>query len=116
MKNPPFIMLPHAVYDSPEFATLSAIDISVLLLLIYKHRHRPSNNGAIPLGTREAALRCRCNQSTALRALAHLQTARLISRTKKGHLTEFGRPDVASRWFLNFFPAPEKAASSEPKG
>jgi len=36
-KHGPFIMLPYAVYDSPEFTKLKPIDIAVLLLLIRKH-------------------------------------------------------------------------------
>jgi hypothetical protein len=97
----PFIRLPHSVYDSPAFATLKPIDIAVLLLLIRKHNGH--NNGGISLGLREAARRCHCSLATACRALASLQKANLVSLTYKGHLVpEFGRPDAASRWRLNF--------------
>jgi hypothetical protein len=101
MKHDPFIMLPYAVYDSPEFAALAPIHVAILLLLVRKHNGR--NGDAISLGTREAAKRCHCSQPTACRALAHLQKAGLISVTYKGHLVpEIGRPDVATRWRLNF--------------
>jgi hypothetical protein len=97
----PFIRLPHAVYDSPAFATIKAIDIAVLLLLIRKHNGH--NNGTISLGLREISRRCHCSLMTAARALDSLQKASLISLTYKGHLVpEFGRPDAASRWRLNF--------------
>jgi hypothetical protein len=106
-KHEPFIMLPHAVYDGPAFATLKAIDIAVLLLLIRKHTGY--NNGGISLGKREAARRCHCSEATAWRALYRLQKANLITATYKGHLVpEVGRPDVATRWKLNFL------AESEP--
>jgi hypothetical protein len=100
-KHDPFIMLPHAVYDSPAFAALKPIDIAVLLLLIRKHNGH--NNGGIALGVREAAKRCHCSQMTACRSFARLQKAGLISATYKGHLVpEIGRPDIATRWQLNF--------------
>ena len=57
-KHDPFIMLPHALYDSQSFAELKPIDIAVLLLLIRKHTGY--NNGGISLGKREAARRCHC--------------------------------------------------------
>jgi hypothetical protein len=110
-KHNPFIMLPHAVYDSPAFAALKPIDIAVLLLLIRKHNGH--NNGAIALGLREVAARCRCSLTTACRSLVNLQKANLISITYKGHLVpEFGRPDVASRWQLNFLADPPKTPKS----
>jgi hypothetical protein len=97
-------MLPHAVYDSPAFAMLLPIDIAVLLLLIRKHNGR--NNGDISLGLREASTRCRCGQTTALRALTNLQSAGLIAIVRKGHLVpQIGRANVASRWRLNFVTA-----------
>lgn len=100
-KHGPFIMLPHAVYDSPTFAALKPIDIAALLVLIRKYNGH--NNGAIPLGVRETARRCHCSQMTACRALARLQEAGLITAAYKGHLVpEIGRPDVATRWKLNF--------------
>jgi hypothetical protein len=102
MSNPDgFIKLPYAVYDSPAFQQLKPIDVAVLLLLIRKHNGH--NNGAISLGLREVVTRCHCSQMTAWRALESLQRASLISRAFKGHLVpEIGRPDVASRWKLNF--------------
>jgi hypothetical protein len=104
-KHEPFIMLPYTLYDSPAFAELKPIDIAVLLLLLRKHNGR--NNGVIPLGIRETAVRCRCSQMTACRALARLQKTGLISISYKGHLVpEIGRPDVASRWKLNFLADP----------
>jgi hypothetical protein len=96
-----FIMLPHAVYDSPTFAQLKPIHVTILLLLIRKHNGY--NNGAIALGVREAAKRCHCSQMTACRALTRLQEDGLITATYKGHLVpEIGRPDIATRWKLNF--------------
>jgi hypothetical protein len=114
-RGPPnghFIMLPHAVYDSPEFKVLSPTDIAVLLLLIRKHNGR--NNGAISLGLTEAATRCRCSRPTALRALNNLQGGGLLKLIHKGHaVAQFGRPNVASRWRLNFVTeAPRKMAEA----
>jgi hypothetical protein len=97
-----FIMLPHAIYDSPAFEVLRPVDIAVLLLLIRKHNGY--NNGDITLGVREAAARCRCGKSAAHRALNNLQTTGMITIVHKGHLVpEIGRANVASRWQLNFF-------------
>lgn len=111
-KSPPFIMLPHSVYDSPAFEALQPIDIAVLLLLIRKHNGH--NNGSITLGVREAAGRCHCSQATACRSFAQLQKADLISVTYKGHLVpEAGRPNAATQWKLNFV---EDLARSVQKG
>jgi hypothetical protein len=105
-KPPPFIKLPYAVYDSPQFDALKPIYITVLLLLIRKFNGH--NNGGISLGKREAARRCHCSEATAWRALDRLQKANLIALTYKGHLVpEIGRPDVASRWRLSFAPEPK---------
>jgi hypothetical protein len=102
-KNPPFIRLPYAVYDCPEFARLSGTDIAVLLLVIRKHNG--SNNGNISLGTREIAGRCGCGQTSAVRSLKALQDAGLVSATYKGHFVpDIGRPNAASRWRLTWLP------------
>jgi hypothetical protein len=96
-----FIKLPYAIYDSREFQALSTTDIAVLLLMVRKHDGY--NNGNISLGLREVVKRCHCSQMTAWRALKNLQAADLITATYKGHLVpEIGRPDVATRWKLNF--------------
>jgi predicted transcriptional regulator len=99
-------MLTHAVFDSLDFeTTLKPIDALVLLLLIRKHNRR--NNGDIALGVRETAARCHCSQMTACRSLERLQKAGLITVTYKGHLVpEIGRPDIATRWRLNFVEDP----------
>jgi hypothetical protein len=102
------------VFDAPEFDKLQAIDVRVLLLLIRKHNGH--NNGAIVLGLREVVNRCHCSQATAWRALNSLQSANLISISYKGHLVpEVGRPDIASRWQLNFVieaPKPKRSSNS----
>jgi hypothetical protein len=114
-QHAPFIMLPYATYDSPTFAALKPIDIAVLLLLIRKHNGH--NNGAISLGLREIVNRCHCSQATAWRALNRLQQANLISRSYKGHLVpEVGRPDVATRWRLNFVPDTPKLRRASNSG
>jgi hypothetical protein len=96
-----YIKLPYTVYDSSAFAALKPVEIAVLLLLIRKHTGY--NNGNISLGVREVVKRCHCSQMTAWRALKNLQAADLITATYKGHLVpEIGRPDVATRWKLNF--------------
>jgi len=100
-KHDPFIMLPYDIYDSAIFAALEPIHIAILLLLIRKHNGH--NNGAIALGVREIEKRCHCSRATAGRALKRLQTDGLITVTYKGHLVpEIGRPDVATRWRLDF--------------
>lgn len=48
-----FIMLAHAVYDSPQFGSLKPIDVAVLLLVMRKYHGY--NNGAIQFGVREVA-------------------------------------------------------------
>lgn len=47
-RNPPFLMLPQAIYDSEEFASLSPAAVRVLLVLI--RAHNGTNNGALPCG------------------------------------------------------------------
>jgi hypothetical protein len=109
-----FINLPYAVYNSPAFAALAPIDIAVLLLVLSKRNGH--NNGAIALGVRETAARCRCGQMTACRALAHLQKQGLISVVYKGHLVpEPGRPNAVSLWRINFvedIPKPSRQSNS----
>jgi hypothetical protein len=107
-------MLPHAFYDSLTFAQLRPLHVAILLLLIRKHNGH--NNGAIVLGVREAAKRCHCSQMTACRALMRLQKDGLITATYKGHLVpETGRPDIATRWKLNFLKESTQV-SGKPKG
>jgi hypothetical protein len=102
-----FIMVPHAVYDSPEFGSLKPISVAVLLLVMRKYNGY--NNGAIQLGVREVAHRCHCSLATASRALNSLQTAGFITRTYNGHLVrDFGRPNAPSRWKLSFVNSTEK--------
>jgi len=102
-KNEKFIKLPYEVFDSPEFKALEHIDIRVLLLLIRKYNG--FNNGGIQLGVREVVNKCVCGMATASRSLANLQKNGLISATYKGHLVpEYGRPNVPTRWRLNFVP------------
>jgi hypothetical protein len=109
-KRDPFIMLPYGIYDSTAFAALEPIHIAILLLLIRKYNGH--NNGGITLGVREAGGRCHCSQATACRAFARLQKDGFISVAYKGHLVpEFGRPDAATRWKLNFV----KDSAMEPK-
>jgi hypothetical protein len=107
-----FIKLPHAVYDSPAFEALSPIEIRVLLAVLYKFNGH--NNGGISLGVREVAARCRCGQTTATRSLTQLQKAGLITATYKGHLVpEPGRPDIATRWQINFVKNADKPKARE---
>jgi len=98
-KHPPFVMLTHGVFDSDAYRDLSSKERDILWLLIRRHDGR--NNGAIPLGTREAASWCHCTQPTACRALQRLERSGLISTTDKGRLVP-GGTNRASRWRLNF--------------
>jgi hypothetical protein len=92
-------MMRHAMFDSPEYAALSPIEREILWLLI--RRHNGSNNGAIPLGVREAASWCHCNQSTACRAFAVLKQTGFITVMDNGRLVRSG-DNRATRWRLNF--------------
>jgi hypothetical protein len=104
-KHPPFVMLPCSIFDSPEYRALRPVDRDLLWLLVRKHNG--INNGNLALGVREAARHCHCSQMSACRAFANLQRAGLISATLKGHLVpEFGRPNVATHWRLNFIKEP----------
>ena len=99
--TPPFIRIPQAAYNSPAFRSLLPVEVAVLLLVASKFNGH--NNGALPLGLREAAKRCHCGQSTAGRALARLQETGLITLTYRGHMVpETGRPDAPSRWRVSF--------------
>lgn len=106
MKHAPFVMLSHAVFDSPEYRAQRPIERDLLWLLIRKHNG--INNGNVALGVREAAQYCHCSPMTACRAFATLQKAGLITATLKGHLVpEIGRSNVATRWRLNFLREPK---------
>jgi hypothetical protein len=108
-KHEPFIMLPHAVYDSPVFAALKPIDLAILLVLLRKYNGH--NNGNIALGIREAARRCHSGKTTVSQSLVRLRNAGIISVTYRGHLVpEIGRPDAATRWTLNFLKETETKA------
>ena len=103
--NPPradggFIMMPYCVFDDPKFVALSAVEKVILFLLI--RRHNGKNNGAIPLGVREAAKLCGCGQATACRALQALEQAGFITPVYKGHMTGLAGCNIATRWRLNF--------------
>lgn len=99
--SPPFIRIPKAAYDSPAFRSLRSVEVAVLLLLASKFNGH--NNGALPLGIREAARRCHCSASTAHRALAGLQETGLIALTYRGHMVpEIGRPDAPTQWRISF--------------
>jgi hypothetical protein len=93
-------MLPHSVYDSLAFQRLLPIDMAHLLLLLRKFNGY--NNGAINLSLNEACARCGCSKATSGRSLQRLQTADLITATAKGYATPVGKPDIPTRWNINF--------------
>ena len=99
VKHPPFIMLPHAVFDSDEFRALSPLAKVILMLMI--RRHNGHNNGSIMLGSREAADWFQCDQSTAWRAMSELKRSGIVTVTDKGRLVR-GGANRATRWQLNF--------------
>ena len=98
-KREPFVMLYRSVFESDAYRNLAAIERDILWLLISHHNGR--NNGAIPLGIREAATWSHCSNTTAYRALKTLATAGFISITDKGRLVQSG-DNRATRWRLNF--------------
>ena len=98
--KPQFIKLPFSVYDSDAFQALLPIDVAHLLRLLRKFNGR--NNGAISLGLTEACARCRCSRATSGRSLRRLQEVGLISATARGHATGVGKPDIPTRWKINF--------------
>lgn len=98
---PPFIQLPHHIFDSEAFQSLDHADVRVLLLLV--RLFNGHNNGFIGLGVREAADKCHMSQATACRAFQTLEKVELIKRTYMGHSTPFAsRHSVASQWNVNF--------------
>ena len=100
-KHEPHVRMIHKVYDSPEFQALVPNERAILWELIRKYNG--FNNGNLSLGVREAAKKCHLGQMAACRALARLQESGLISATYKGHLVpDYGRPNVPTRWRLNF--------------
>jgi hypothetical protein len=99
-KHPPFVMMTYAIFDSEEYRVLTPIERDILWLMI--RQFDGTNNGAIPLGNREAADWCRCNQSTACRAMQRLEKSPLVTLTHKGHITPEAERNIASRWRLNF--------------
>jgi hypothetical protein len=60
-----------------------------------------SNNGHLMLGSVDAAIHCRCHQSTAWRGMQEIRTSGLATITDLGRM--IGEDHRASRWQLNFF-------------
>ena len=98
--NGGFILIPYCVFDDPKYVALSPTEKVILCLII--RRHNGKNNGAIPLGVREAAKSCHCHQGTACRAFQALEQAGFITAVHKGHLTGLAGRNIATRWRLNF--------------
>jgi hypothetical protein len=96
----PFSPLIWRVIDSPEFASLSSRAVHILVLLL--RRYNGFNNRKIVLGCREAATLCRCDPTTAARALRELVAARIITAIHKGHIVLGADLKRATVWQINF--------------
>jgi hypothetical protein len=102
--RPNFLQMPHHVYESSAFKSLSSVEKCLLFALLYRYRGT-ATNGKIRLGVREAETDLRCGRATVCRAFKSLQATGLVTCTYKGHqVNEFGRPDAPSRWRINFMP------------
>jgi DNA-binding transcriptional regulator YhcF (GntR family) len=82
VRGEPFVQIPHFVMDSPAYRSLTALSQALLNHII--RRHNGFNNGAIPLGHREAASLCNVNKDTIKRAFDELQNRGLIQTSRPG--------------------------------
>jgi hypothetical protein len=96
----PFSPLIWRVIDSPEFATLSARAVHVLVMLL--RQFNGHNNGNITFGCRKAGNLCHCSFPTASRALQELVNANLISVVQKGRIVLGADIKRATTWRINF--------------
>jgi hypothetical protein len=93
-KNEHYVGIPHLVFDSAAFRSLSAN--AALAYLHLRRRYHGHNNGELIMSTRELGADMNASASSAHRALQELVSRGLIVETVKG----FGRGcnRRASRW------------------
>jgi hypothetical protein len=101
--NGTFSPLLWSLIDSDAYRALSPIASRILVLMIrrYNNFDNGGNNGHIMLGSVDAAMHCRCHQSTAWRAMQEIRASGLATITDLGRMV--GEDHRASRWRLNFF-------------
>jgi hypothetical protein len=101
-KSPRFVMLPHMLPDSPEFAIASSGATRLLILLLRRYNGR--NNGTIACSVRDAAKWLHCSKSTASACFAELEQLGLIRAVCRGSFTiKLGElKGVATTWSLTF--------------
>jgi hypothetical protein len=101
-KKPQFCRLWHEVLDSDAVLNLSS-GAGWLLIGIFR-RHDGFNNGQIVYSKRDAMKWCHCGSDAARHYFKELETAGLVSRTKKGRYHLIGDISycTSSTWRLNF--------------
>lgn len=77
-----FIAIPHALYDSSAFASLSGTEYKVLLGLM--RQYRGNNNGNLSASHTQAKAWGVGSKTSLANALDHLQQLDLIIRTREG--------------------------------
>lgn len=92
--GPPFIQLPHWIYDSPAYRSLSPQDRVLLQAVI--RRYNGVNNGLIGLGVRDAAQECNVNKDTAAAGFRRLIDKGFLICTTPGGFSCKVR--LASEW------------------
>ena len=103
-----FIALPHALHDSPAFASLSGIEHKVLLGLM--RQYRGNNNGNLSASHTQAKEWGVGSKTSLAKALDRLQQLELIIRTREGFfLNPGGRCALYALAWLSIDDCPGKA-------
>lgn len=104
-----FVLLDHALVDSPAYVGASTNAKCLLILLLRKFNGR--NNGGINCGVREAASWLHSSKDTASRAFVELYEIGLIEPTKRGYfeIKAGEQKNVATSWRLSFIEAATNA-------
>jgi len=91
-----FVMIPHAVLESPQYLSLKGNDVRVLFEIC--RRCHGFNNGRIGAGLTDLATKLNMSKSTADRCVKNLQKTKFLIKRKQGRF--MGR--LASEWEVTF--------------
>ncbi|WP_172152069.1 hypothetical protein [Pseudomonas tumuqii] len=108
-----FIALPHALYDSPAFTSLSGTEHKVLLGLMRQYRGK--NNGNLSASHTQAKVWGVGSKTSLAKALDRLQQLDLIIRTREGvFLNPGGRCALYALTWLRIDDCPGKDLEVNP--
>jgi DNA-binding transcriptional regulator YhcF (GntR family) len=106
-----FVLLHASVKTSPAWRVLSPVARLVYLELLW--RHRPNNNGEIPLSVREPAEELLVSKTTTSRAFHELRRWGFIELEQAGTMAGPEGKRRAARWRLTEFPTETRGATRD---